>query len=123
MVRVSNKVIEQRRVRLLGALLKHAEEGGDALELSNRQLACELQISAGAARGLLKGVRAEGLVAVQPRFLSNGGQAENAYRITAKGIEFLRRAAQGSAKADIAVPEFRAASPWQGEQEQQPCRG
>ena len=123
MVRVSNKVIEQRKVRLLGALLKHAEEGGDALELSSRQLACNLQISAGAARGLLKVVRSEGLVAVQPRFLSNGGQAENAYRITAKGVEFLRRAVQGSAKADEAAPEARAASARQGEQEQQPCQG
>lgn len=123
MVRVSNKVIEQRKVRLLGALLKHAEEGDDALELSSRQLACNLQISAGAARGLLKGVRSEGLVAVQPRFLSNGGQAENAYRITAKGVEFLRRAVQGSAKADEAAPEARAASARQGEQEQQPCQG
>ncbi|MFR1639241.1 MAG: hypothetical protein ACLSVD_08760 [Eggerthellaceae bacterium] len=119
MVRVSNKVIEQRRVRLLGALLKHAEEGGDALELSNRQLACELHTrwrgaaSEGAPRAWLPS-------AALP---VKRGQAENAYRITAKGVEFLRRAAQGSAKADIAVPELRAASARLGEQEQQPCRG
>lgn len=93
MSRLSRKIIEQRKLRLLGILLEYGKRLGEKAEVSYSQLSSDMQFSdsGGAVRRLVKGMEEEGLITVQARFLPNGGQLENAYRITEKGMCLLQK--------------------------------
>ena len=84
-MRTSNAVIKERKIRVLEYLQASATRGDGALSVSYRKLAEEAGLTIGQARSVLCLLRRDGLVETQCRYLPNGGQLENFYRITAKG--------------------------------------
>lgn len=88
MARTAARELEERKVRVLGRL-RDAGAADRPIPLSLSALSAALGITECRARCSLRALKDEGMIAVRPRFLPNGGQQENAYRITAKGRNWL----------------------------------
>lgn len=86
MARVKQSVIAKRQVEVLAYLFEEAElRGGAAAPLSLRTICASRGLSESQVRLILKTLKQEGLLEVQPRTLPNGGTAENAYLVTRQG--------------------------------------
>ena len=96
MTRTSERVIEGRK----RALLEYVAERSRALQiapdmpvetfLSLSGLSAELGLSVSQTRCLVRRLTDDSFLAVIPRYLPNGGQLENAFRVTPAGLAFLR---------------------------------
>lgn len=63
-------------------------------DFNSRRFAASERISVGTVRNAIKGLVERGLVAATPRWLPNGGQAENGYVVTRPGLSLLDSAAR-----------------------------
>lgn len=70
------------------AVLRRVAEARPGV-MSVRRMAEELSCSANTVRGAIRSLERKGLIGVEPRFLSNGGQLENEYEITCDGEHVL----------------------------------
>lgn len=88
MARTAERELAARKIRFLGCL---RDKGADArpVEASKAMLARELGTTESRLRHDLKVLLAEGMLEAHARFLPNGGQLENAYRITPRGQRWL----------------------------------
>lgn len=96
MGRVAHDVMRLREARLL--LLVHRASGpcGEGAHLSTKAMASALGLTSSQARGLVRKLETDGMLAVSSRFDALGGQLANAYAVTPKGMALLaaRAAAQ-----------------------------
>lgn len=96
MARTAARDLDERKAHVLAHLRDEgAENRSVALSLSS--LSGALGITESRMRCSLGALKAEGMVAVRARYLPNGGQRENAYRITAKGLHWLALVEEGPA--------------------------
>lgn len=96
MARTATSELRERRARLLG-LLRDAGAGARQVPLSVSALSDALGTTEYRTRCSLRALKSEGMLAVRARYLPNGGQRENAYRITPKGRRWLALVEEGSA--------------------------
>ena len=79
-------VLDQIDVRI-------GDAGGPA-QLSLRELSGLTARKAETVRRACRQLERQGLISIEPRYLPNGGQLENAYAVTPKGCEVLVGARQ-----------------------------
>lgn len=96
MARTAMRELCQRKARLLG-LLRDEGAGSRPTPLSLSALSSALGTTECRTRCSLRALKAEGMIAVRARYLPNGGQRENAYRITPKGRHWLALVEEGPA--------------------------
>lgn len=70
---------------------KRCSRPGAAVPASIDELVSALGLSRNQVRRALRALSDDGRLVVEPRFLPNGGQTENAYRVTAAGASSLER--------------------------------
>lgn len=96
MARVKRSVIAERQMSMLMYLGGQASRCGRPFaQLSLRSICLALGLSKNQVRLALKALSETGLVHVEPRILPNGGTAENAYFITARGAYVLASHSRG----------------------------
>lgn len=88
MARTAQRELDERKGRVLG-FLEGKGAGTRPVSLSYSALSDALGTTECRVRCSLKALRAEGMVRVSARHLPNGGQRENAYRVTSKGLHWL----------------------------------
>lgn len=86
-------ILSKDRLLMLGYLLDSAPSPRKPSVVSIDQIAGAVGVSSGKVKYLIREFVDTGLLEVEPRFLPNGGQAENAYRLTRKGRNRLKTAA------------------------------
>lgn len=117
MTRTPERLIEERmRAMLLLVARRSCTARGTAkgAVLSLEELAAALRLSVPQVRCVLRRLVAGGLVDKRPRFLSNGGQLENAFLVTPAGYAFLLEEAAPSGKeqeASFAEPDSVGIAP------------
>lgn len=94
MARTAERELDERKAHLLGILSSRGAEARP-VPLSHAALSEALGTTECRARCSLRALEADGMLAVHARFLSNGGQKENAYRITPRGRRWLARIEEG----------------------------
>ena len=96
MARTAERELDVRKARLLGLLRSRGAEARPT-PLSLSALSDALGTTECRTRCSLRALKAEGMIAVRARYLPNGGQRENAYRITPKGLHWLALVEEGPA--------------------------
>lgn len=81
-------VAQERRVSVLAALCACGADQ-TAVALSFKTIAADTGLSCSQVRSALRALKKAGYVQSVPRRLSNGGTAENAYRVTSEGRNCL----------------------------------
>ncbi|WP_139651775.1 hypothetical protein [Raoultibacter phocaeensis] len=96
MARTAERELDERKARVLGLL---RSRGADArsISLSYSALSEALGTTECRMRCSLRALKADGMLAVHARYFPNGGQRENAYRITSRGRRWLARIEEGQA--------------------------
>lgn len=88
MPRMSRKVVQEARMRVLAYLAARARRE-PRCGTSFRAMESDLGISASRVRLACRALEAEGLLVVEHRFNEDGGQLSNAYLPTKLGLEAL----------------------------------
>lgn len=86
MARTSNAVMEARKAALLAHLESLAESGEPPCP-SYGELGESLGLTGGQVRRICRSLQKEGALRVEPRYLENGAQLENAYALTPSGMQ------------------------------------
>lgn len=95
MPRSSKCVVEERKLSLLAYLAQLSLGRRPQVAcVSLRRMATDLGISEVRVRHALRCLMDEGLLESEYRFGGNGGQLENAYRLTSKGRAWLKKMSQ-----------------------------
>ena len=84
MARTANAVMAERKMLIL-AHFESLVKPGKSPCLSYGELGRSLNLSNGQVRRICKSLQKEGALKVEPRFLKNGAQLENAYALTPLG--------------------------------------
>ena len=91
MARTCRVELDRRQLALLACIQTSADSGTRIARLAITDIQKALGISRSRVRLTLNHALADGLVIKQERFLPNGGQLENAYALTPKGCDLLRK--------------------------------
>ncbi len=109
MARVKMAVARERKARVLRLLYELGADSRD-VAISLNGIAAVTGLSFDQVHGVMKSLKADGLLQAFPRKLANGGTDSNAYRLTAAGY----------AKAQ-AAKEPRAVCPCEATRKEQAC--
>lgn len=110
MGRSSRRVVECTENAIL-AVIEQASSPRRPACLSHRDLARDLGVSESRVRHARRRLVDAGLVTVEPRHASDGGQLANGYRLTQTGRERLKRLCAATHDADGEAPQVRSRDP------------
>lgn len=84
-MRTSKQAMEEREEAFLRFLMEHPDARPSGTVVSRAEICASLGISTIQLRTLIARLQRSGDLVIKPRFLSNGGQLENAYRVAKQG--------------------------------------
>lgn len=105
MARIAEWAMEERKRKIVTYLAERANQSSGVV-ITRRELREELGLTTSELKVVMRKLRDEALVRVQPRYRADGGRAGNVYHITAKGIAYAH-IAQATSKEEL---EYRVSA-------------
>lgn len=110
MPKVKMIAARQRRLRVLGYI--HDERGADGRAVASfKMIGYATGLSGSQARSVVRYLRDSGLVSVEHRHRSDGGNDDNSYSLTLAGLAVLDQAMLENNAEAVANPEALASDP------------
>lgn len=110
MGRSSRRAVECTENEILAAIEQASSPRRPAC-MSHRDLARDLGASESRVRHARRRLEEAGLVSVEPRYASDGGQLANGYRLTQAGRERLKHLRTASQDVGEGAPQVRSRDP------------